>query len=144
MLAAACWCVLINGLVAQGLSGLGQAHAQSIYRCGSSYSNDDACAQGTATSVALQDETAHAPTPATGLAQHMQSEADRFEKLKQREANALVKHQATTLRPAPKVMAQKEKPLNERSGEHNKKKRKKSLPASPYFTAKGNAESQKP
>ena len=74
----------------------------------------------------------------------MQSEADRLEKLRQREASALVKHQATTLRPAPKAMAQKEKPLNERSGEHKKKKRKKSLPASPYFTAKGTAENQKP
>ena len=92
--------------------------------------------------MALPSETAQAPKASNGLSQQIESEADRLEKLRQREANALVKHQATTLRPAPKVMAQK--PLNERSGEHKKKKRKKGLPASPYFTAKGTAENQKP
>ena len=151
-MAAACMFVLINGvgvddlgvdsLVVQGLSGLGQAHAQSVYRCGSSYSNDASCAQGEATSVALQGETAHAAKPVNGLAQHMQSEADRLEKLRLREESTLAKHQPTTLRPAPKAISQK--PLTERSGEHKKKKRKKSLPASPYFTAKGKAEGQKP
>ena len=146
MVAACCW-VLVNGWGADGrdagnVIGMGQAHAQSVYRCGSNYSNDATCTQGVATSVTLQGEPAHAPKASNGLSQQMQSEADRLEKWRQREANALVKHQATSHRPPTKAMAQK--PLNEHSTEHKKKKRKKGLPASPYFTAKGTAENQKP
>ena len=149
---AACCLVLVNGWGADGLNagsviGIGQAHAQSVYRCGSSYSSDATCEQGMATSVTLQGETAHAPTPPTGLAQHMQSEADRLEKARQREAQALAPSPNTTrhaANQAAKSGVQKEKPRNERLGEHKKKKRKNGLPASPYFTAKGKAENQKP
>ena len=133
MVAACCW-VLVNGWV--------QAHAQSVYRCGSSYSSDAMCEPGMATSVTLQGEPTHAPKASNGWSQHMQSEADRLEKWRHREANALAQHQATTLRSVPKAMVQKSR--NERSSDHKKKKRKNGLPASTYFTAKGKAENQKP
>ncbi len=149
MVAACCW-VLVNGWGAdvrdaESVIGIGQAHAQSVYRCGNSYSSDAMCEVGMATSVTLQGEPAHAPKASNGLSQQMQSEANRLEKARQREAHAAAPppntiRQATSH--AAKSVVEKENPHNERLGDH--KKRKRGLPASPYFTAKGKAENQKP
>jgi hypothetical protein len=129
-----------------GADGFGQAHAQSVYRCGSSYSNEANCEHGTAGSVPLQDNTPHASPAPTGMAQQMQSEADRLEKIRERETRAadkqVDKHSVKTPHAANKGLAQK--PPNDLPGQHKKKKRKKSTADSPYFTAKGDAESKKP
>jgi hypothetical protein len=142
-MSAACWCALMSGL---GVDGFGQAHAQSVYRCGSGYSNEANCEHGTAASVPLQGDTPHASKTPLGMAQQMQSEADRLEKIRQRETLALDKqfdkHSVKTPHPATKAVAQK--PSNELPSQHKTKKRKKSTEASPYFTAKGAADSKKP
>ncbi len=147
-MSAACWCALMSGL---GADGFRQAHAQSVYRCGSSYSNEANCEHGTATSVPLQGDTPHTSKAPVGMAQQMQSEADRLEKIRQRETSVLTKqqavsvHQGTTAHQATNAVAQK--PPNDISDQHSQhkiKKRKKSTAASPYFTAKGAADSKKP
>jgi hypothetical protein len=142
-MSAACWCALIGGL---GADGFGQAHAQSVYRCGSSYSNEANCEKGTAAYVSLQGDTPHANKTPTGMAQQMQSEADRLEKIRQRETRLAVqqidKHSVKTPHAATKAVAQKSP--NDLPGQHKKKKRKKSTPDSAYFTAKGAADSKKP
>lgn len=135
---AACLCV-ISGLMGE-FTGV---HAQTVYRCGAHYSSHANCDEGLATPLALTDRTTPTRDAVAPLAQQMQSEADRLEKTRQREANAWAKLPTITHRAA-KTGIQKEKPLNERLDEHKKKKRKKSAPASPYFTAKGTAESHKP
>ena len=142
-MSAACWCALMSGL---GADGFGPAHAQSVYRCGSSYSNEANCEQGTSASVPLQGDTPHASKTPVGMAQQMQSEADRLEKIRQRETRLadqqVDKHSVKTPHAANKAVAQK--PSNDLPGHHKTKKRKKSTPASPYFTAKGAADSKKP
>ena len=136
---AACWCALIGGL---GADGFGQAHAQSVYRCGSSYSNEANCEHGTATSVPLQGDTPHASKAPVGMAQQMQSEAGRLEKIRQRETRLadqqVDKHSVKTPHAATKAVAQKP------SNDLPTKKRKKSTADSPYFSAKGAADSKKP
>jgi hypothetical protein len=140
---SACWCALMSGL---GADDLGQAHAQSVYHCGSSYSNEANCERGAAASVPIHDDTPHANKASTGMAQQMQSEADRLEKIRERETRAADKqvdnHSVKTPHAANKGLAQK--PRNDLSGQHKTKKRKKSTAASPYFTAKGAADSKKP
>ena len=142
-MAAACWCALMSGL---GADGFGQAHAQSVFRCGSSYSNEANCEHGAAASVPLQGDTPHASKAPVGIAQQMQSEADRLEKIRQRETRLAVqqidKHSVKTQHAATKAVAQKSP--NDLPGQHKKKKRKKSTPDSAYFTAKGAADSKKP
>ncbi len=142
-MSAACWCALMSGL---GADGFGQAHAQSVYRCGSSYSNEANCEHGIAASVPLQGDTPHASKMPVGMAQQMQSEADRLEKIRQRETRLAVqeldKHTFKTPHAATKAVAQKSP--NDLTGQHKTKKRKKNTPASPYFTAKGAADSKKP
>jgi len=146
-MSAACWCTLMSGL---GADGFGQAHAQSVYRCGSNYSNEANCERGAAASVPLQGDTPHASKAPTGMAQQMQSEADRLEKIRERETRVLDKqfdqqldkHSVKTPHAVNKGLAQK--PPNDLPGQHKTKKRKKSTPASPYFTAKGAADSKKP
>ncbi len=142
-MSAACWCALMSSL---GADGFGQAHAQSVYRCGSSYSNEANCEHGTATSVPLQGDTPHASKAPVGMAQQMQSEAGRLEKIRQRETRLadqqVDKHSVKTPHAATKSVAQKSP--NELPGQHKTKKRKKSTAASPYFTAKGAADSKKP
>ncbi len=142
-MSAACWCALMSGL---GGGGFGQAHAQSVYRCGSSYSNEANCEHGTGASVPLQGDTPHASKAPVGMAQQMQSEADRLEKIRQRETRLadqqVDKHSVKTPHATPKSVAQKSP--NELPGQHKTKKRKKSTAASPYFTAKGAADSKKP
>jgi hypothetical protein len=147
-LVTAYWCVLMSGL---GADGFGQARAQSVYRCGSSYSNEANCEQGTAASVPLQGDTAHASKAPVGMAQQMQSEADRLEKIRQRETSVLTKqqavsvHQGTTAHQATNAVAQKPpNDISDQHSQHKTKKRKKSTAASPYFTAKGAADSKKP
>ena len=142
-MSAACWCALMSGL---GADGFGQAHAQSVYRCGSSYSNEANCEKGTAAYVSLQGDTPHANKTPTGMAQQMQSEADRLEKIRERETRLadqqLDKHSVKTPHTANKALAQKLP--NDLPGQHKKKKRKKSTADSPYFSAKGAADSKKP
>jgi hypothetical protein len=142
-MSAACWCALMSGL---GADGFWRAHAQSVYRCDSSYSNEVNCEHGTAASVPLQGDTPHASKAPTGMAQQMQSEADRLEKIRQRETRLadqqLDKHSVKTPHAANKDLAQK--PPNDLPGQHKTKKRKKSTATSPYFTAKGAADSNKP
>ncbi len=142
-MSAACWCALMSGL---GADGFGQAHAQSVYRCGSSYSNEANCEHGTAASVPLQGDTLPASKAPTGMAQQMQGEADRLEKIRQRETLALDKqfdkHSVKTPHHANKAIA--EKSPNDLPGQHKTKKRKKITAESPYFTAKGTADSKKP
>ena len=141
-MSAACWCALMGGL---GADGFGQAHAQSVYRCGSSYSNEANCEHGTAASVPLQGDTTHTSKAPTGMAQQMQSEADRLEKIRQRETLVLDKHSVKTPHTANKGLAQKPpSDLSDQHSQHKTKKRKKNTPASPYFTAKGAADSKKP
>ncbi len=145
-MSAACWCALMSGL---GADGFGQAHAQSVYRCGSSYSNEANCEQGTAASVPLQGDTLPASKAPTGMAQQMQSEADRLEKIRERETRVLDKqfdkHSVKTPHTANKGLAQKPpSDLSDQHSQHKTKKRKKNTPASPYFTAKGAADSKKP
>ena len=145
-MSAACWCALMNGL---GGGGFGQAHAQSVYRCGSSYSNEANCERGTAASVTLQGDTPHASKAPTGMAQQMQGEADRLEKIRERETRVLDKqfdkHSVKTPHTANKGLAQKPpSDLSDQHSQHKTKKRKKNTPASPYFTAKGAADSKKP
>jgi hypothetical protein len=129
-----------------GADGFGQAHAQSVYRCGSSYSNEANCEKGTAASVSLQGDTPHANKAPTGMAQQMQNEADRLEKIRQRETRLadkqLDKNSVKTPHAANKAIA--EKSPNELPSQHKTKKRKKSTANSPYFTAKGAADSKKP
>ena len=140
---AACWCVLISGL---GVDTFGHARAQSVYRCGSSYSNEANCEHGTAASVSLQGDTPHASKPPTGMAQQMQSEADRLEKVIHRETRALDqqfdKNAVKTPQAATKAFAQK--PPNDLPGQHKTKKHTKNTAAIPYFTAKDAANSKKP
>ena len=142
-MSAACWCALMSGL---GADGFGQAHAQSVYRCGSSYSNEANCEHGTAASVPLQGDTPHASKAPVGMAQQMQSEADRLEKIRERETRVLDKqfdkHSVKTPHAATKAVAQKSP--NDLPGQHKTKKRKKSKADSTYFTAKGAADSKKP
>ena len=142
-MSAACWCALMGGL---GEGDFGQAHAQSVYRCGSSYSNEAYCEHSTAASVPLQGDTPHASKAPVGMAQQMQSEADRLEKIRQRETRLAVqeldKHSVKTPHAATKAVAQK--PSNDLPGQHKTKKRKKSKADSTYFTAKGAADSKKP
>lgn len=142
-MSAACWCALMIG---SGVDGFGQVHAQSVYRCGSGYSNDANCEHGAAPSVPLQGDTPHVSKAPTGMAQQMQSEADRLEKIRQRETRLadqqLDKHSVKTPHTATKVVAQKSP--NDLPGQHKTKKRKKSTAASPYFSAKGAADSKKP
>ena len=142
-MSAACWCALMSGF---GADGFGPAHAQSVYRCGSSYSNEANCEHGTAASVPLQGDTPHASKAPVGMAQQMQSEADRLEKIRERETRAadkqVDKHSVKTPHAANKAIAQKSP--NDLPGQHTTKKRKKITPASPYFTAKGAADSKKP
>ncbi len=145
-MSAACWCALMSGL---GADGFGQAHAQSVYRCGSSYSNEANCEQGTAASVSLHGDTPHANKAPTGMAQQMQGEADRLEKIRQRETLALDKqfdkYSVKTPHTANKGLAQKpQSDLPDQHSQHKTKKRKKSTADSPYFTAKGAADSKKP
>jgi hypothetical protein len=129
-----------------GADGFGQAHAQSVYRCGSSYSDETNCEHGTAASMQLQGDTPHVSKAPTGMAQQMQSEADRLEKIRERETRLadqqLDKHSVKTPHTANKALAQKLP--NDLPGQHKKKKRKKSTPDSAYFTAKGAADSKKP
>jgi len=132
-----------------GADGFGQAHAQSVYRCGSSYSNAANCEHGTAASVPLQGDTTHTSKAPTGMAQQMQSEADRLEKIRERETRVLDKqfdkHSVKTPHTANKGLAQKPpSDLSDQHSQHKTKKRKKNTPASPYFTAKGAADSKKP
>jgi hypothetical protein len=142
-MSAACWCALMSGL---GANGFGQADAQSVYRCGSSYSNEANCEHGTVASVPLQGDMPHASKAPTGMAQQMQSEADRLEKIRQRETRLadqqVDKYSVKTPHASNKAIAQK--PSNELPGQHKTKKRKKSTADSPYFTAKGGADSKKP
>ena len=142
-MSAACWCALMSGL---GADGFGQAHAQSVYRCGSRYSDETNCEHGTAASMQLQGDTPHVSKAPTGMAQQMQSEADRLEKIRERETRLadqqLDKHSVKTPHTANKALAQKLP--NDLPGQHKKKKRKKSTPDSAYFTAKGAADSKKP
>ncbi len=142
-MSAACWCALMSGL---GADGFGQAHAQSVYRCGSSYSNEANCEQGTAASVPLRGDTLPASKAPVGMAQQMQSEADRLEKIRQRETRLAVqqidKYSVKTQHAATKAVAQKSP--NDLPGQHKTKKRKKSTADSPYFSAKGAADSKKP
>ena len=152
-IAAACGWVLMQGL---GLVGFieGQAQAQSVYRCGSSYSHDAECKQGAATPVPLQGEAPHASKAQTGLAQQMQNEAERLENLKQREMRAIEKQQGKPFDPPLAQHAVKKHPAatqsaaqqasNDLPSQHKTKKRKKSTTASPYFTAKGATDSKKP
>ena len=145
-MSAACWCALMSGL---GVDGFGQAHAQSVFRCGSSYSNEANCEHGAAASVPLQGDTPHASKMPVGMAQQMQSEADRLEKIRQRETLALDKqfdkHSVKTPHTANKGLAQKPpSDLSDQHSQHKTKKRKKSTAESPYFTAKGTADSKKP
>ncbi len=141
-MSAACWCALMSGL---GADGFGQAHAQSVYRCGSSYSNEANCEHGTAASVPLQGDTLPASKAPTGMAQQMQSEADRLEKIRQRETLVLDKHSVKTPHTANKGLAQKPpSDLSDQHSQHKTKKRKKITAESPYFTAKGTADSKKP
>lgn len=126
LISAASWCVLMGGLGVTGAGhGLAQAQAQSVFRCGSSYSNETHCEHGTAAGVPLQGDTPHASKAPPGMAQQMQSEAGRLEKIRQRETR-------------------EKKSSNDLPGQHKTKKRKKSTTASPYFTAKGAADSKKP
>jgi hypothetical protein len=128
-----------------GADGFGQAHAQSVYRCGSSYSNEANCEKGTAASVPLQGDTLPASKAPTGMAQQMQSEADRLEKIRQRETLALDKHSVKTPHTANKGLAEKPpSDLSDQHSQHKTKKRKKNTAESPYFTAKGTADSKKP
>jgi hypothetical protein len=132
-----------------GADGFGQAHAQSVYRCGSSYSNEANCEKGTAAYVSLQGDTPHANKTPTGMAQQMQSEADRLEKIRQRETRLadqqLDKHSVKTPHAANKGLAQKPpRDMSDQHSQHKTKKRKKSTADSPYFTAKGAADSKKP
>jgi hypothetical protein len=132
-----------------GADGFGQAHAQSVYRCGSSYSNEANCEKGTAAYVSLQGDTPHANKTPTGMAQQMQSEADRLEKIRQRETRLadqqLDKHSVKTPHTANKGLAQKPpRDMSDQHSQHKTKKRKKSTADSPYFTAKGAADSKKP
>ncbi len=142
-MSAACWCALMSGL---GEGDFGQAHAQNIYRCGSSYSNEANCEHGAAASVPLQGDTRHASKAPTGMAQQMQGEADRLEKIRQRETRLadqqFDKHSVKTPHAETKAVAQKSP--NDLPGQHKTKKRKKSTADSPYFTAKGAADSKKP
>jgi hypothetical protein len=145
-LVTAYWCVLMSGL---GADGFGQARAQSVYRCGSSYSNEANCEHGTAASVPLQGDTPRASKAPVGMAQQMQGEADRLERIRERETRLAVqeldKHSVKTPHAATKAVAQK--PPSDVSDQHRQrkiKKRKKSTAASPYFTAKGAADSKKP
>ena len=147
-MSAACWCVLMSGL---GAEGFGPAHAQSVYRCGSSYNNEANCEHGTAASVPLQGDTPHASKAPTGMAQQMQSEADRLEKIRERETRVLTQQQATSVHQGTKAhqatntFTQKTpSDLSNQHSQHKTKKRKKSKAASPYFTAKGAADSKKP
>ncbi len=141
-MSAAYWCALMSGF---GADGFGQAYAQSVYRCGSSYSNEANCEHGTAASVPLQGDTPHASKAPVGMAQQMQSEADRLEKIKERETRVLDKHSVKTPHTANKGLAQKPpSDLSDQHSQHKTKKRKKNTPASPYFTAKGAADSKKP
>lgn len=152
-IAAACGWVLMQGL---GLVGLiqGQAQAQSVYRCGSSYSHDAECKQSAATPVPLQGEAPQASKTQAGLAQQMQSEAERLENLRQREMRAIEKQQGKPVNPPlarhavkkPQAATQSaaQQASNELPSQHNTKKRKKSTAVSPYFTAKGAADSKKP
>lgn len=145
-MSAACWCALMSGF---GADGFGPAHAQSVYRCGSSYSNAANCEHGTAASVPLQGDTLPASKAPTGMAQQMQSEADRLEKIRQRETLVLDKqfdkHSVKTPHAANKGLAQKPpSDLSDQHSQHKTKKRKKSTAESPYFTAKGTADSKKP
>jgi hypothetical protein len=132
-----------------GADGFGQAHAQSVYRCGSSYSNEANCEHGTAASVPLQGDTLPASKAPTGMAQQMQGEADRLEKIRQRETRLadqqLDKHSVKTPHAANKGLAQKPpSDLSDQHSQHKTKKRKKSKADSAYFTAKGAADSKKP
>ncbi len=142
-MSAACWCALMSGV---GVDGFRQAHAQSVYRCGSSYSNEANCEHGTATSVPLQGDTPHTSKAPLGMSQQMQSEADRLEKIRQRETRLadqqLDKYSVKTPHASNKAVAQKSP--NELPGQHKTKKRKKSTADSPYFSAKGAADSKKP
>ncbi len=145
-MSAACWCALMSSL---GADGFGQAHAQSVYRCGSSYSNEANCEHGTAASVPLQGDTPHASKAPVGMAQQMQSEAGRLEKIRQRETRLadqqVDKHSVKTPHTANKGLAQKPpSDLSDQHSQHKTKKRKKNTAASPYFTAKGAADSKKP
>jgi hypothetical protein len=129
-----------------GVDGFGQAHAQSVFRCGSSYSNEANCEHGTAASLPLQGDTPHASKTPVGMAQQMQSEADRLEKIRQRETRLadqqVDKHSVKTPHAANKTVAQKSP--NDLPDQHKTKKRKKSKANSTYFTAKGAADSKKP
>ena len=147
-MSAACWCALIGSL---GADGFGQTHAQSVYRCGSSYNNEANCEHGTAASVPLQGDTPHASKAPMGMAQQMQSEADRLEKIRERETRVLTQQQATSVHQGTKAhqttntFTQKTpNDLSSQHSQHKTKKRKKSQAASPYFTAKGAADSKKP
>ena len=152
-IAAACGWVLMQGL---GLVGFieGQAQAQSVYRCGSSYSHDAECKQGAATPVPLQGEAPQASKAQTGLAQQMQNEAERLENLRQREMRAIEKQQGKPVNPPlarhavkkPQAATQSaaQQTSNDLPNQHKTKKRKKSTTASPYFTAKGATDSKKP
>ena len=142
-MSATCWCALISGF---GADGFGPAHAQSVYRCGSSYSNEAYCEHGTAASVPLQGDTPHASKAPVGMAQQMQSEADRLEKIRERETRVLDKQfdKDSVKTPHAVTKSVSQKSPNELPGQHKTKKRKKNTPASPYFTAKGAADSKKP
>jgi hypothetical protein len=118
------------------VSGHGPTYAQSIYRCGASYSSEANCGEGLASPLSLHGEAAH--TAHDSLAQPMQNEADRLEKLRQREAFALAK------RPATKAQLKKEKWSTRRTDAQAHHKRHQRKPASPYFTAKGTGEPKKP
>ena len=132
-----------------GMDGFGQAHAQSVYRCGSSYSDETNCEKGIAASVSLLGDTPHANKAPTGIAQQMQGEADRLEKIRQRETRLAVqqidKHSVKTPHAANKGLAQKPpSDLSDQHSQHKTKKRKKSTADSTYFSAKGAADSKKP
>ncbi len=95
---------------------------------------------------AVKGDTPHTSKAPVGMAQQMQSEADRLEKIRQRETLALDKqfdkHSVKTPHVATKAVEQKSP--NDLTGQHKTKKRKKSTTDSPYFTAKGTADSKKP
>ncbi len=141
------WCMTTACLCL--LSSHPLAHAQSVFRCGASYSNDANCDEGIATPLATHNDANNDATQPPSkehpaMVKQMQKEADQLEKKRQRETHALTQLHTPANRHAPQTAARKEQLLNEQQDADNQKRRRKSAFASPYFTAKGKGEVKKP
>lgn len=141
LLAFGCWPLLAFGMADGGLQALclsgflavTHAQAQSAYQCDNRFSTDILCAQGKAHAVPLNGVSAQVIPAHSGLAQPMQSEAERLEKARQREAHAW-SAPALPKAHASKTAVGQPKAPQERADEHHP--RRKSLFTRENFTAR--------